>query len=99
VLRGASHEAVLWHGPILELDDGVRRRLGPDVLAQPPDVEAMLRNLRELRPETRLGEAVQIQRAVAGIGNMWMSEALFEARVSPWARLATTPNDELRRAL
>jgi endonuclease VIII len=99
VLRSATHEAVLWHGPVLELDDGVRRRLGPDILETPPDLERMMANLRALPQGLRLGEAVQIQRAVAGIGNMWMSEALWEARVSPWARLAATPDDELRRAL
>jgi formamidopyrimidine-DNA glycosylase len=59
----------------------------------------MVRNLRTLPREMRLGEAVQIQRAVAGIGNMWMSEALFEARVSPWLALADATDDELRAAL
>src|SRR5262245_45046869 len=29
VLRGAQHEAVLWHGPVLELSDRARLRLGP----------------------------------------------------------------------
>jgi formamidopyrimidine-DNA glycosylase len=99
VLRGAEHEAVLWHGPVLELSDRARLRLGPDVLAEPPDLDAMLANLRALPPETRLGEALQVQRAVAGIGNMWMNEALFDARVSPWLTLRETTDDELRAAL
>ena len=34
-----------------------------------------------------------------GIGNMWMSEALFEARVSPWLTLADATDAELRAAL
>ena len=42
------------------------------------DADAMLRNLRTLPRDLRLGEALQVQRAVAGIGNMWMSEALWE---------------------
>ena len=99
VLRGATHEAVLWHGPVLELDDRARLRLGPDILAVPPDLDAMLRNLRALPRELRLGEAVQVQRAIAGIGNMWMSEALFEARVSPWLLLGDATDAELRAAL
>ena len=99
VLRGAEHEAVLWHGPVLELSDRARLRLGPDVLAEPPDLDTMLANLRALRPETRLGEALQVQRAVAGIGNMWMNEALFDARVSPWLTLRETTDEELRAAL
>ena len=99
VLRGASHEAVLWHGPVLELNDGVLRRLGPDILTRPLDLDSMLRNLRALSPDTRAGEALQIQRAVAGIGNMWASEALFDARVSPWLALGEASDDELLATL
>ena len=99
VLRGTTHEAVLWHGPVLELDDAVRRRLGPDILAEPPDFDAMVANLRALRQDTRLGEALQTQRAVAGVGNMWTAEALWDARLSPWLRLQETTDDELRTAL
>jgi endonuclease-8 len=98
VLRSATHEAVLWHGPVLELDDRVRRRLGPDILAAPPDVDAMVANLRALPRDVRLGEALQVQRAVAGIGNMWMAAALWEARLSPWLTLSETTDEELRAA-
>src|SRR5262249_31453992 len=41
VLRGSTHEAVLWHGPVLELSGRARHRLGPDILAEPPDLAAM----------------------------------------------------------
>lgn len=99
VLRGATHEAVLWHGPVLELDDAAVRRLGPDILADPPDLDAMLVNLRALRPDTRLGAALQTQRAVAGIGNLWTAEALWDARLSPWLTLREASDAELREAL
>jgi endonuclease VIII len=99
VLRGSTNEAVLWHGPVLELSDRARLRLGPDILAEPPDVDAMVTNLRALPQGQSLGQALQVQRAVAGIGNMWMSEALFEARLSPWLTLAEATDDELRDAL
>ena len=99
VLRGTVNEAVLWHGPVLELSDRARLRLGPDILAEPPDVDAMVTNLRALPQGQSLGEALQVQRAVAGIGNMWMSEALFEARVSPWLALEEATDEELRDAL
>jgi endonuclease VIII len=46
VLRGESAEAILWHGPVLELDDTHVRRLGPDILADPPDLEEMLERIR-----------------------------------------------------
>ena len=98
VLRGAEREAVLWNGPVLELDDGAVRRLGPDILATPPELERILANLR--RDETReIGEALLDQRLVAGIGNVWKAEALWRARVSPWRRVAETSDDEVQAIL
>jgi len=99
VLRGRTHEAVLWHGPVLELERGRRHARGPDILARTPELEAMRDNLRALAGSTLVGEALQVQRAVAGIGNMWMCEALWQARVSPWRRLDDVSDDELEAAL
>jgi endonuclease VIII len=105
VLRGAEHEAIQLNGPVLELEAGAAagagavRRLGPDILAEPPELEAMVANLRAAPQELPLGEALQRQRLVAGIGNMWMAEALWEARLSPWRRLGEADEEELRRAL
>lgn len=98
VLRGSEYEAVLWNGPVLELDDRSLRRLGPDVLERPPAVEAMLTNLRR-DPARAIGEALLDQRNVAGIGNLWRAEALWEARVSPWRRVGDVSDEELRSAL
>jgi endonuclease VIII len=99
VLRGRTHEAVLWHGPVLELAARPRRALGPDILERPPRIDAMRANLRSLPQSMLLGEALQVQRAVAGIGNMWMCEALWDARVSPWRTLADVADAELDSAL
>jgi endonuclease-8 len=99
VLRGRTHEAVLWHGPVLELEPRARSPLGPDILERPPDIDAMRANLRALAGPRLLGEALQTQRAVAGIGNLWMCEALWEARLSPWARVDEIANEELDAAL
>jgi endonuclease VIII len=93
VLRGAEREAVLWNGPVLELDDHSVRRLGPDILAEPPDIDAMVANLRR-NPPREIGDALVDQRLVAGIGNVWKAEALWMARVSPWRRVADTSDDE-----
>ena len=100
VLRGLDHEAVLWNGPVLELraDDGLRR-LGPDILAEPPDFQGMLTRLRT-EPQTReVGDALLDQRLVSGIGNLWKAEALWEARLSPWRRLGDLSDAELLAAL
>jgi endonuclease-8 len=100
VLRGGEHEAVLWNGAVLELV-GARGapRLGPDILGEPPDYETMLTRLRAGRQELEVGDALLDQRLVAGIGNLWRAEALWEARVSPWRRLDELADDELRTVL
>jgi endonuclease-8 len=100
VLRGAEHEAVLWNGAVLELV-GSRGapRLGPDILGEPPDFETMLARLRAGRQEREVGDALLDQRLVAGIGNLWKAEALWEARLSPWRRLDEVDDAELRAML
>jgi len=99
VLRGAEREAVLWNGPVLELDDRAVRRLGPDILAEPPDLAAMIDNLRRDPHDRAIGDALLDQRHVAGIGNLWKAEALWEARVSPWRPVAEVADEELRSVL
>jgi endonuclease VIII len=99
VLRGARHEALQFNGPVLELGSDVRRRLGPDVLAPEPDFDEMLRRLRAADPTQPLGQALLRQRLVAGIGNMWMAEALWHARLSPWAHVGSLSDDEVLAAL
>jgi endonuclease-8 len=99
VLRGDSHEGVLWNGPVLELHTRAIERLGPDILAQPPDVAAMLARLRARDATRWFGEALLDQSIVAGIGNMWLAESLFEAKLSPWRRVRDVPEDDRRLAL
>jgi endonuclease VIII len=95
VLRGARHEALQFNGPVLELGGDVRGRLGPDVLADEPDLDEMVRRLRGAGPKLRLGEALLRQRLVAGIGNMWMAEALWAVRLSPWTPLGALSDEQL----
>ena len=102
VLRGRDAQAVLWHGPVLELAGArppVIGRLGPDIMRDPPDVDGMVLRLRAADQSREVGEAVLDQRLVAGIGNMWKAEALFEASISPWARLGELPDERLRDVL
>lgn len=98
VLRGEEHEGVLWNGPVLELETRALRRLGPDVLADPPDLETMRANLRR-EPGRALGDALLDQRLVAGIGNLWKAELLWRARLSPWLPIRSVSDEELRALL
>jgi endonuclease VIII len=99
VLASPTHEALLWNGPVLELTRGALPRLGPDILADPPDLVVMVANLRRADRERELGDALLDQRLVAGIGNVWRAEALWHARVSPWQRLAEASDKDLERVL
>jgi endonuclease VIII len=99
VLRGELVEAVLWNGPVLELHTRALARLGPDILERPPRLDAMLERMRRADETRWFGETLLDQSIVAGIGNMWLAEALWEAELSPWRRLRDVPVEGRRRAL
>jgi len=99
VLRGARYEAVLWNGPVLELGTGRLRRLGGDILDDPPDLDRIVAALRATPQQRPLGDALLDQSLVAGIGNLWRAEALWRARLSPLLPLGAASNEELRALL
>ncbi len=99
VLSGREQKAVLRGGAVLELTDRATRSLGPDILDDPPDLDAMTARLRAAGDLRELGDALLDQRLVAGIGNLWRAEALWEAQLSPWRPLGGTTDAELRAVL
>jgi endonuclease-8 len=99
VLRGTSVEGVLWNGPVLELHARAIARLGPDILERPPRIDAMLARMRRTERTRWFGETLLDQSIVAGIGNMWLAEALWVAALSPWRRLGDVPEPDRRLAL
>ncbi|MFO0724009.1 MAG: DNA-formamidopyrimidine glycosylase family protein [Myxococcota bacterium] len=72
--------------------------LGPDLLAEDFDVAAALERYREVSDLT-IGEAVMIQRLAAGIGNIYKSESLFEAKVSPFEKVGVLGDEGVARVL
>lgn len=99
VLRTPRHEASQWNGPVLALEARGLRRLGPDLLASGTRVEEVVARIRTADPNRLLGEVLVDQHVVAGIGNMWLAELLWHARVSPWLMLGETRDDELAAGL
>ena len=87
VLRGGEWQAVQRNGPVLELGTRHLARLGPDIMLDPPAVEAMIERFRRADQGREVGDALLDQTLVAGIGNKWKAEALFEVPLSPWAAL------------
>lgn len=105
VLVGERQEAVQFGGPTLRLltSDRLRRdpqlaRLGPDILAPEPDLDAIVAGIRA-HPGRGLGDALLDQTLVAGIGNIFKSEACFAARVDPWRPVGDVDAEELGAVL
>ena len=88
-----------WNGPVLELHRRGIGRLGPDILAEDPDLDRMVANLRAGERARAVGDALLDQRIVAGIGNKWKAEALWAVELSPWRSLGETSDTELHAVL
>jgi endonuclease-8 len=105
VLSGHDARAAQFGGPTLRLLssrqlrlDPVLSRLGPDVLAERFDPDALSRSLRSA-PDRPLGDALLDQTLVAGIGNIFKSESCFAARLDPWRKVGDLTDAELERVL
>ncbi len=105
VLAGDAQEAVQFGGPTLRLIPAARlardpqlARLGPDVLAPAFDPAPVIAAMRT-DPGRGLGDALLDQNLVAGIGNIFKSEACFAARVDPWRPVGDLDDDELGAVL
>jgi endonuclease-8 len=105
VLAGEHRQAVQFGGPTVRLltADRLRRdpqlaRLGTDVLGPDIDLDAVARSLRA-GPARALGDALLDQTLVAGIGNIFKSEACFAARLDPWCPVGDLGDDDLRAVL
>jgi len=106
VLCAGPYEAVCFQAPLVRLveqrriDRELRLPLrGLDLVREDVDLERVLAGLRALPPETPLGVALLEQGVVAGIGNVYKSEACFRARLSPLWPLGAIDDDALRALL
>ena len=62
--------------------------LGPDPLREDWDAAEAARRLR-VRPDRPFVAALLDQRAIAGLGNLWVNELAFLTGVSPWTPIGT----------
>jgi endonuclease VIII len=104
-LSGGGWDAVQFGGPTLQVMTTARlrrspeiARLGPDILADVFEEDAVVAAMRA-DPGRGLGDALLDQRLVAGIGNIFKSEACFAARVDPWRQVGDLSDEELRQVL
>jgi endonuclease-8 len=99
VLNGREWVATQWNGPVLTLGERLVTRLGPDLLAPTTEVEHVRSRLRAADSARLIGEALVDQRIVSGIGNVWVAESLWNARVSPWRPVQEIADHELSDVL
>lgn len=102
VVTCGDRVAVCFNAPVVELlpprAEGAHpalMNLGPDVLSDPLDGDEVRRRARAGQADRAVGEVLLDQRVVAGIGNIWRCEALWEERHSPWAPLSALSDEEL----
>lgn len=72
--------------------------LGPDLVREGWDEDEAVRRLRDLR-DREIADALLVQRAAAGIGNVYKSEVLFLEGIDPRTPVSAVTDDELRRLL
>ena len=72
-------------------------RLGPDLLADPPDLDnAVRRATRPAHAGREIADVLLDQRIAAGIGNVYKSEVLFEEGVHPRTRVGDLSPEQVR---
>lgn len=93
VLETADWQAVGYRLPVVELIDarGVETllgRLGPDILDDDVDIDAVVARLRE-QGDRAIGDTLLDQSVVAGFGLIYVSETLFLRGVPPQASVSS----------
>ena len=103
-LRTPAHEAVFYHGPVVELLTPEElaahpklNALGPDVMAPRFDRDEAARRVAA-QGEREIGDTILDQRVMAGLGNIFKSEALFLAGIHPQRTSESVARAELERA-
>ncbi|WP_129842470.1 DNA-formamidopyrimidine glycosylase family protein [Streptomyces sp. RFCAC02] len=98
ILGTADATAVGYRLPVLDLvrtadEHRLVGHLGPDLLG--PDWDAAEARRRLLAdPDRPVGDALLDQRSLAGVGNVFMNELCFLARVTPWLPAGLLPDPD-----
>lgn len=105
VVETAAYVAPCFDAPVVEIVRGTELErhpalgsLGPDAMSDGFELDVALARLRA-DPDREIAMAMLDQRAVAGLGNVLKSEALFLARVSPFTRVSGLADATLRAVL
>jgi endonuclease VIII len=96
VLDTECWQAVGYRLAVVELietarEDDIVGHLGPDLLGADWDEAEALRRLG-VDPSREIGPALLDQRNLAGVGNLYKTEAVFLQGVTPWTTVADVPD-------
>jgi endonuclease-8 len=104
VIECGERVAVCFNAPVVELvrehDERAHpslRRLGPDILSPDFELDEVVRRARAIPAGEPVGEVLLDQTVVAGIGNIYRCESLFDRRVDPWTPIGELGDDDLRQ--
>jgi endonuclease-8 len=102
VIETDAFHAIGFSIPIAELTTSRQlerteplQQLGPDILDDHFDADHAVARLRA-RADLEIADALLDQTALAGIGNVYKSEVLFAAKVSPFTRVSGLTDEQLR---
>ncbi len=96
-LTDIRHFARVWLMPHEDVPDYLKGlKLGPDVISSEFSAR-LLRQQLERRPGTKIKPALLDQSVVAGIGNIYADETLWQARIHPERLVGSLSDGELRR--
>jgi endonuclease VIII len=105
VIENADYHAIGFNVPVAEMhsDDSLARdRRFPqatnDLLKDEFDADAALRRVLEQSAE-QVGDVLLNQRVLAGVGNVFKSEACFVAGIHPFARVNMLTRAEVQRVI
>ncbi|MEA2164335.1 MAG: endonuclease [Thermoanaerobaculia bacterium] len=103
VLGTAEFVAVAFNVPVAEFHttrtlarDEDLRRLGPDLLGAAFDAAEAMRRIRA-HAGKEIANVLLNQRVIAGIGNIWKSETLFDARIDPFTIVSALDDEQIDR--
>ena len=70
------------------------KKLGPDILSIPFDTKTFLMKMK--RRKLEVGKALLNYSVIAGCGNIYKSEALFNAQINPFTRIPNLTDKEIK---
>ena len=96
VIETEDYIAVGFNIPVADFE--AAPSIGPDLLSGDFDPGEALRRARE-HPNEEIANVLLNQQVMAGIGNIWKSEALFRSGVDPFARVGDLGDEALGRVI